>query len=329
MKCGNCGRGNEYDATICVYCHATLALTEYYRPQGFVEEKNRPTKVKQEPWEQEILTAGYRKRRPSVETEDMAYSGSAGNGHAPSRRTSGRKSATSAKGNKSPAPPKKEKTTSRSANATSKETKRKSAPVEKKSPSAGGTNSRKQKKAPKIQAYNHTTRSLSLAEKEIQKKAEKAKKKEQNRASKTLLAIIIGAMVLIVAAGIFIGTMHRSTDTDRFTQVAEAFVQAVVMDDEDALGDYVHPKMYGTLRPVDYENVSQCDTKVVQWEEQDRQEVQQMLQDVYGISDPLIGAYRVRVGCTIYGDSTFARTMDVLVADIGGSVYAVKIEVSQ
>ncbi len=338
MKCGNCGRGNEYDAKICAYCNATLALTEYYRPQGFVEEKNRPTKAKHEPWDQDILTAGYRKRKNAADTEEMHYTSPTRSRKAPagsavvaekSRNSS--KSAPVKKGSKTSAPAtrSKGKTATRTATTSPKTEKKKTTtPGGKKAPTKE-QNRNKLKKIPSSKVYNHTTRTLSLAEKEIQKKAEKAQKKRGKKAGKTLLAIILVAIFLIAAAGIFIGTIYRSSDADRFTEVAKSFVEAVVMGDEAVLEECVHPKMQGVLRPVGYENVDRCDTKIVEYEEYDLQELQQTLQSTYGISETLTGAYRVRVGCTIYAESTYAHTMDVVVADIGGSVYGVEIEISQ
>ena len=68
MNCGNCGQANDYDATVCSRCGSTLALTEYFRPSGFVEKKNTPPEPKKEPWDQEILTDGYKKKpRPPVQ----------------------------------------------------------------------------------------------------------------------------------------------------------------------------------------------------------------------------------------------------------------------
>ena len=52
----------------------------------------------------------------------------------------------------------------------------------------------------------------------------------------------------------------------------------------------------------------------------------QELRERYGITEPLTNAYEICVGCTVYGETTYAGTMDLTVAEIGGKVYVVKAE---
>ena len=351
MVCGNCGAGNEHGAEVCVRCNATLALTEYYRPSGFVEKKNIPTKAKPEPWDQDILTAGYQKkyRRPvqdapmqrsnsrnyqnsqstrsthstrSSGTTTRPKSGSGGSATSRGQTTSRSRqpATTGGKGGKS--------TSSRSQNTTSRGMK--SAPERKPTRTSGQTASSQSrnkgtvKKIPPSKAYNHTTKVLNLAEQEVQKRATKSRKKKENAQTNKRMTVFLVALLLIAAVGIFIGAMHYSTDEDRYIKAAEAFVEALVMDDGGQLENYVHPKMHGELRPLGYKNVARCDMKIVEYEETDAMEQSRNLQAIYGISDPVTKAFRVRVGCTIYGESTFAKSLDVVVGEIGGNIYVLE-----
>ncbi len=354
MNCGNCGWGNEYGAKICVHCKATLALTDYFRPQGFVEPETVKPKPREDLWEQDILTADYqRTKHRTVQEEQLTRgrertrsSASQGRSAASNQRNSstGRSNGASRGGTSSAAGNrtangkrtsqgknsggKGEKTSTARSRAGRTEatpstqkprtkTQRTDATTAKKTPSQ-----KQGKKIPRSKAYNHTTKSLSLAEKDLKKKKQKARKKKGKR----ILPWVIGLLLVVIAAGIFMGTMQSSTDEERFTHVAEEFVRAMIMDDEDALADYVHPKMYGTLYPLGYENVERCDTKIVEYEEPETDALAKELQEKHGITDPIAPLYRVRVGCTLYGEGTFACTMDVVVGQIGGSIYALKTE---
>lgn len=367
MNCGNCGKGNEYGAKICVHCGSTLALTEYFRRKGFVEKKDPPKKAKEEPWDQEILTTGYRSkhRRPQEEQESyhedreaggQGRSNSPGNsrtrrgeanapksggsrqgdtssrGNGSSRRsgssrqsgTATRQSGSSASRGESTTGQRKARgrtASGRERNKSGEPTRGSKAPrTETQKDPARGTE--KPKKIPKSKVYNHTTKSLSLAEKEVKKKTGK---KERNP-RKWILSLAVVLVILIVAAGIFIGTMHFSSDEDHYTEAAEAFVRAMVMDDEETLAGYVHPKMHGTLTPLGYEGISRCDTKIVEYQEVEALEIEQELHSRYGITDPVRELYRVHVGCTIYGEGSYAFAIDVFMAEIDGNIYAVKTE---
>lgn len=363
MNCGNCGKGNEYGAKICVHCGSTLALTEYYRRKGFVEKKDTPKKPKEEPWDQEILTTGYhsKHRRPQEEQEstvgshswERSASGEKGirqgrsasggkntqqrkssSGGTTSTRRGDNASRTSSagtrqegKGGKTSA--KKSSSVARSTAASSDRegTKRAESSSGKKKTSTGAKKPTQvgkgnPKKIPKSKVYNHTTKSLSLAERMVKKKTEK----DGNKNRKWILSLAVVLVILIVAAGIFIGSMHFSSEEDRYTEGAEAFVRAMVMDDEETLGEHVHTKMYGSLHPLGYQNVDRCDTKIVEYQEVDPLQIEQELQSRYGITDSVRKLYRVHVGCTIYAEETYACAMDVFMAEIDGEIYAVKTE---
>lgn len=363
MNCGNCGKGNEYGAKICVHCGSTLALTEYFRRKGFVEKKDTPKKPKEEPWNQEILTTGYRsKRQRTQEEQELSYKeeGTAQNGQETSRRRgrAQQSEGTSRRGDNSAQTGNRRQSASATSRRESTSGKRQSQgkSASERKPDAtdtrgSGTRSARQqdkgkeraqrekasqtepkktleegkgkpKKIPKSKAYNHTTKALSLAEKEVKKKTEK----KRGKSRKWILPLAIVLVILIVAVGIFIGTMHFSSNEDRYTEVAEAFVRAMVMEDEGTLADYIHPKMHGSLLPLGYQNVERCDTKVVEYQEVDPLEMEQDLQSRYGMTESLKKLYRVHVGCTIHGEGTYACAMDVLVAEIEGKIYAVKTE---
>ncbi len=318
MNCGNCGKSNDYDAKVCVQCGSTLALTEYFRPTGFVEKKNSPKKPKKEPWDQEILTDGYKKKKRTPpegskprEPRKLPVTSDDGN----QGSATGQKSSEGAK-NGVTAP--KTDTRSQKTGTTSKP----SQPVRKeKGPKSQADSSKGQTKAPNSRVYNHTTKKLSIAEKTV-------KKTEKKKGRKWIFPIILFAVILFAAAAIFVGTMNAGTREDRFTQVAEDFVTAVVMSDETKAADCVHPKMYGSVRPMDYDNAQRCEANAYTMEQLDPQTLEQELADAYGITDPITELYRIRVGYTVYGEQTYGATMtmDVLVAQIGSGIYAVKTE---
>lgn len=358
MNCGNCGKGNEYGAKVCVHCGSTLALTEYFRASGFVEKKNAPKKTKDEPWEQDILTVGYQSkhRRPPQEEQSPKREGSrgpsrGGEGEASRGKTPVRQGKTSGAGEKEAGGPKNpqgrtavvSRGTSSSQRGKGPDTRKggkssrgstghagsgktgdarreKTQAPEKGKASAG--NNRKTpvtKKIPKGKVYNHTTKVLSLAEKVVKKKTEKKQRK-------WFLPVAVILVLLAIGGGIFIGKMFFATDEERFTLVAEQFAQAVIMNDEKAAGDCVHPKMYGTLRSLGYENVERCDTKTVEYTRLEVGETAQQLKARYGITDPVTALYQVHVGCTVYGQDTYACALDVVVGEIGGKIYAIKTE---
>ncbi len=298
MNCGNCGQSNDYDATVCCKCGSTLALTEYYRPTGFVEKKNAPKEPKKEPWDQDILTEGYKKKprtpveppKPPAQPKTPAKR----RGTPSSDRSSTGKSPSKTAGNKNGTPKK-------------------------------GSTNKVRKEISNSRVYNRTTRKLSLAEKKVQKTEKKAEKKKSR---KWIFPIILGIFLLFAAAAIFVGSMNAGSHEDRFKQVAEDFAYAVVMNDETKAADCIHPKMYGTLRPMDYDNVLRCETNAYAVEQIEAEALSQELSRTYGIEEPIAELYRIRVGYTLYGEQSYGltKTMDVFVAQIGDGIYAVKTE---
>ena len=355
MNCGNCGKGNEYGAEICAHCGSTLALTEYYRRKGFVVKKDPPKKSKDEPWDQEILTTGYhsKHRKPKEEetpSQDTRPRGRNTSGGKTTGKTDDRGQTVTGAGTSS----RRKNTATQTATATrTTATSRKDTPNRTSTPSRKETATRadtstrgtrpsggkatssdtkksaqegksKPKKIPKSKAYNHTTKTLSMAEKEVQKKT--GKKSSGGSGHKWLITLAIIVVISIVAVGIFIGTMNFGGGEDRYTEGAQAFVKALVMDDEATLEKYVHPKMHGYLTPLGYKNVTRCDTKVVEFQEIDGEELRQDLGGRFELTEPITEVYRVHVGCTVYGEGTYACAMDVIMAEISGNVYAVGAE---
>ncbi len=312
MNCGNCGTANDYDATVCSKCGSTLALTEYYRPTGFVEKKNTPKEPKKEPWDQDILTEGY-KKKPRTPVEAPKTSAS-------------RKTGTTSSGGKS---------SSASGQKSSGRTPSKSAGGKKAVPSGQRATTSKTKAAPKkitdnkvrkeisnSRVYNHTTKKLSLAEKSVMKTGKKKKSR------KWIFPLILVVLLLFAAAAIFVGTMNAGSREDRFKQVAEEFVCAVVTNDEARAADCIHPKMYESVRPMNYDNVQRCEANAYTTEQVEAETLSRELSENFGISDPITELYRIRVGYTFYGEQSYGvtKTMDVFVARIGDGIYAVKTE---
>ena len=316
MNCGNCGKSNDYDAKVCIQCGSTLALTEYFRPTGFVEKKNAPKKAKKEPWDQEILTDGYKKRKqtPPEETAPKDNRKTQQTTAPGQKASSGAKKTTASSQSGSRAPK-----ISTPAKPSRQEQKGKGSNSQ--STSKKVTKGKELKKTSDSRVYNHTTKKLSLAEKTVMKT-------EKKKSRKWVFPVILIVVILFAAMAIFAGTMNAGTREDRFEQVAEDFVMAVVMNDETRAADCIHPKMYGSVRPMHYDNAQRCEATAYTMEQVESEAMEQELSETYGITDPITELYRIRVGYTVYGEQTYGDTMsmDVLVAQIGGKVYAVKTE---
>ena len=319
MNCGNCGKSNDYDAKVCVQCGSTLALTEYFRPAGFVEKKNAPEEQKKEPWDQEILTAGYKKKKKNLTPEEDLI--------LPELRKKGGSSAAG----KNTSPEEKTATHSRTTGSDTKnpQPEQKAQPTKAKSTPKPISEKKERKEISSSRIYNHTTKKLSIAEKTVNKsvkKTEKQSAKENRR--KWIFPVIMIAFLLLAGAAIFVGTMNAGSREDRFKQVAEDFVYAVVMNDETKAANCIHPKMYGSVRAMHYENAQRCETSTVSMEQLDSASMELELAETYGITDPISELYRIRVGYTVYGELTYGstETIDVLVAQIAGQAYAVKTE---
>jgi len=318
MNCGNCGKSNDYDAKVCIQCGSTLALTEYFRPTGFVEKKNTPKKAKKEPWDQEILTEGYKKRKqtPPEEPAPKDPRKPKGDRSAPAEQkiSAGvKKSSTSSKSGLRPQ--------KNDAATKASQQEQKGKVTKSKSSSQKTAQSKALKKISGSRVYNHTTKKLSIAEKTV-------KKTEKKKNRKWIFPVILIVLLFFAAAAIFVGTMNAGTSEDRFTQVAEDFVMAVVMNDETRAADCIHPKMYGSVRPMHYDDAQRCEATAYTMEQVEPEAMEQELSETYGITDPITELYRIRVGYTVYGEQTYGTTMtmDVFVAQIGGKVYAVKTE---
>lgn len=295
MNCGNCGKKNAYKAKVCAHCGSTLSLTEYFRPTGFVE--------KQKLYEEAPKESEQPKKAPVPASAPVQKQQGKQGKKQPARS----KQQTPPKEKHSPAPKPEPKKAPKAPAKQPKEDSRQ--PKEQKSG--------KGKKAPIPKAYNHTADRFSMAEKAVHKKSQKP-----NRKWIFPLVLII---TLCVIAG-FIGRVHFYRAEDRYTKVAEQFVQAVVMSDSQVAAQCVHPKMRGTLRPLGYENVDGCEVVTLEHEELKTEQIAAELLERFAIEDTVSRAFRVSVKYTVYGAQDVACTMDVLVANIGGEIYAIKTE---
>ncbi|MBP3411772.1 MAG: hypothetical protein J6K89_00760 [Oscillospiraceae bacterium] len=342
MKCGNCGAGNEYGATVCAKCGSTLSLTEVFRPTGFVEKqplhelfakekeaellKEKNAKVQQRQTESFDYEPQTRQQSTSRERRNGQRSGS----DRPPRN--GKKEAPhSSEKKRQPAEPRSEarskqrriqeptQTKARKQSEQPKPLAKKPAPYREEDPNRAAVREtpKKPKRAPTAKAYNRTTRTLSIAEKFV-------KKKSRKRSWKWVIPVIL--ILVIVAGAILLGTMQSAPKDDSYTKVAEDFVEAVVMNDADGAAACIHPNMHGKLRSMNYKDVERCEAKTIRYDILEPGQLELELQQRYGIQDPVTKLYRVHIGYTIYGERNYACTMDVLVANIGGRICAVKTE---
>ena len=349
MNCGNCGKGNEYGAKVCVHCGSTLALTEYFRATGFVEKKNAPKKAEKEPWDQDILISGRKDRKhyaspeeqepqgrktaPSTCTDSPRSKSQGQQKKTSAQRTDGNPKQTGQKAQgtkKQPAKRGKESEGLKPAREVPAERNRKSgttgqkASSERKSVGTSPKNSSARqavpgktvKKIPKGKAYNHTTKSLSIAEKMVQKKTKKKRRK-------WVLPLVIALLLCLFAGGIFIGTLHKVSNEEMYTNLAADFVRALATNDGKRVSEYVHPKLFGDIETLDCGNVNKCDTKIVKYGELDAMPLGKELESSYGITDPVLRAYWVWVGYTASGEGVRSGIVEVVVADVNGAVYVV------
>ena len=298
MNCGNCGKGNAYKAKICTYCGSTLALTEYFRPSGFVEKPPAPKEPPQQAQPQKKVPmpkATPAQDRSSQSTKKTAPAKQSSKASEPVKKS---------------APAKNSGKTDTGSKATSK-TASKQSQDKVKAPQ------QKQKTSKAPQAYNRTTNKLSIAEMEVRKKSQKPSR------------IWIFPLILIMALcaiAIFVGRVQFYSDEERYTQVAEQFVQAVATNDEASASQCVHSKMHGSLRTLGYENVTSCLTKVESYEQLALGTTGDELKTRFGIEDNLTRLFRVHVKYTVYAEETYDCSMDVLIANLGGKICAIKTE---
>ena len=376
MNCGNCGKKNEYGAKVCSHCGSTLALTEYFRASGFVEKKapkadpepeTKPEpkpepKPQKEPWDQDILTAGTKKRNRYNEAEANGQKNKAAE-----QKPTEKKSVDKNPAEKAPAPRQKNtpnKSTpsknspqkNHSTNGKNDAGKAKTVPSVKEDRQQGQRRTPKEeknppelqvikevvseetpivptpkkskkktedsKRAPTSKAYNRTTKTLSLAEKEVLKKTEK----KQPRTKKWLLPLVFAVALILGAAIYVIATVQLAPNEDDYREMAETFAKAMVMRDDKTVSRCIHPRLYGSLRTLDYKNVERCETKSYTIEKQPIGNWEDELRESYGITDSIDELYRVAVGCTIHEERSYTRSMVVLIAQIDKELCIVKVD---
>lgn len=287
MNCGNCGKANAYRAKVCAHCGSNLSMTEYFKRTGFKDEPSMVEKISREVEQQ--------KKVPMPPKPAQQKQGKAKQGNKQVNRSNSQGG--KAERREAPAKP---------------QTPGKSKKVQ---PQGSKKGSAKKASAPK--AYNRTTSHLSIAEKEVKKKIKGPNRKW------IYLAILI---LCIIAIAVFIGRVQFYRDDSRYTEVAEQFVEAVAMNDGQLAAQCVHPSMHGTLRSLGYENVDRCEAYAMEHEELELGQIDEELRQRFGIEDTITRVFRVSVKYTIYGEKDYACTMDVLVANIGGTIYAIKTE---
>lgn len=291
MKCGNCGAGNAYNATVCIKCGSALSANDFLLPSGF---------GKKPPKQQEQASAAPKKAPIPTTPQGMKEVKEDPMKPQPQKQTQGSKNTKSAPSKK---PPQKasSQTSGSKTGATTKQT----------SPAPVGS----RKASPK--AYNRTTSNLSLAEKVV-------KKANRKRGLGCLFPLLL--ILALCAAAIFSGRIQFYRNDDRYTQIAEQFVQAVAMNDEASASQCVHSRMQNSLRSLGYRNAERCETKAERYEELPVGETKEELYNRYGIDDPISRLFRVHVKYTVYAEQNYEGSMDVLVANIGGQIYAIKTE---
>ncbi len=149
---------------------------------------------------------------------------------------------------------------------------------------------------------------------------EKPKKRHR---SKILIVLLL--FWCIFAVGVFSAHLSFYSDDSRYLQTGEAFVQALVLQDDAALSDYIHKNMHGSLRPLNYSSVVACQVHGSVKEEADAAALNQELTERYGLKESVVTARWILVEYTIEQNGQVTScSIEVLVANIGGDIYAVK-----
>ena len=154
------------------------------------------------------------------------------------------------------------------------------------------------------------------------KKKPKEPRKKQPR-SKILLVLML--FWCIVAVGLFSMFFAHYSDMNRYQQVGEEFVQALVLRDDATVSKYLHQNMRGSLRPPEHDGVTACQVQGRVTEAVDATALQQELSEGYGVKGTVAAARWILVEYTIESDGAITHhAIEVLLANIGGDLYAVK-----
>lgn len=152
---------------------------------------------------------------------------------------------------------------------------------------------------------------------------QKEPKREKRHRSKILIVLML--FWCILAVGVFGTYLSEYSDDSRYLQTGEGFVQALILQDDTALSNYIHKNMRGSLRSFDYGSVDACRVHGTVKEEADAAALNQELSDRYGLKASVVAAQWILVEYTVEKNGQVTScSIEVLVANIGGDVYVVK-----
>ena len=189
----------------------------------------------------------------------------------------------------------------------------------------------KQKKPPvqKKPSPPPTAKSLPVTKppappKKTRKPASPAKPKKEKRSRSKILFVVM-LFWAILAVSVYSMYFSIYNDANRYLQAGEDFVQALVMRDDVTLSAFIHPKMHGSLYPLNYGTVESCQTQGNMKEEVNADVLSKELYDHYGIQETVVEAHWVAVEYIVERSGQSAScSIEVLIANIGGDLYVAK-----
>lgn len=148
-------------------------------------------------------------------------------------------------------------------------------------------------------------------------------KQERTPRSKTLFIVLI--IWGVIAISLYCTSFSFFSNEDRYLQTGENFVRAMILQDETTLSSLVHSSMRGNLHPMGYETVDSYEVHGTVAEDVNGEALQKELSERYGLQETVAAARWIFVEYTVERNGQVDHcSIEVLLANIGGDIYAVK-----
>ncbi len=159
------------------------------------------------------------------------------------------------------------------------------------------------------------------------KPAAKAKppveRKKRTPRSKILFIVLLFWAVLAIS--VYSSSFSFFSNDDRYLQTGEDFVRALILQDEASLSSYIHSSMRGNLYPLGHQGADSCEVHGSVADEADAESLGRELSEQYGLQETVAAARWILVEYTMEENGqTTTCSIEVLLANIGGDIYAVK-----
>jgi hypothetical protein len=153
----------------------------------------------------------------------------------------------------------------------------------------------------------------------------KKRKKRKNRPPRSKILMILLVFWAILALGVFSIYLSFYSSADRYLESGEAFVRALILEEESTLSNYIHNTMRGSLRSLEHGTVEITHLQGRPMEDADAERLSQELQTRYGLQESVLAARWIFVEYSIEeGGQCVDYSIEVLLANIGGDLFAVE-----